>query len=417
MKFVYIGTYLPRQCGIGTFTKNLLNSMTNSDETKKKNNKGIVVAMNGSGQNYDYPEEVKFSINPEYKSYIQAAKYINQCGADICILEHEFGIFDGNSGIYILPLLYRLKIPLIVTFHTILKEPSNNEKLIIKGVCKIAHKVVVMSNKAIGFLNTIYQIPKQKIVLIEHGVPDIQFNHKQVKKEFKLEAKKVILTFGFLSKNKGLETVIKALPKVVKKHPETLYIILGKTHPNVLKDFGEAYRIYLEELTKELGLEKHVRFLNRFPGQQELFKYLHASDIYVSPYLNVAQITSGTLSYAIGVGSAVISTPYWHAEELLANGRGRLFDFKDSEGLSDIFLELLDNPEVLKNLREKALKYGRNTSWPKIGEKYVLLAEEVLFNNFVVQTKKEFMQAPSELPSFSIDYIKTLTEDTVTMTN
>ncbi|OQX96564.1 MAG: glycosyl transferase [Bacteroidetes bacterium 4572_117] len=412
MKFVYIGTYPPRQCGIGTFTNNLLNSMTRSPKVKEKKHTGIVVAMNGEDKEHGYPEEVEFTIKPELKSYIQAAKDINKCGADICILQHEFGIFDGNDGIYVLPLLHRLKIPVIVTFHTVLNKPSYNRKLIVKEICKMAHKVVVMSNKAVDFLSSVYKVPKQKISMIEHGVPNIQFNHKQVKQELKLENKKVILTFGFVSKNKGIETTIKALPDVVKKHPETLYIILGKTHPNILKSSGEEYRDYLESLTKDLGLENNVLFLNKYTDQQELFKYLYAADIYVSPYLNVAQITSGTLSYAIGAGLASISTPYWHAEELLANGRGKLFNFKNSKELSNIFLEILDKPEILKNLREKAKEYGKKIMWPKIGGKYILLAEEVLFHKPDMQAQKEQIPDPLKLQAFSLDHIKTLTDGT-----
>ena len=235
----------------------------------------------------------------------------------------------------------------------------------------MAHKIVVMSHKAIEFLVSIYNVPEEKIVFIEHGVPDIHFNQEKSKKEFKLESKKVLLTFGFIGRNKGIETVIKALPEVVEKHPDVIYIVLGKTHPNVLRHSGEEYRIFLMRLVKSLHLEKHVIFLNEFIDEQDLFKYLSASDIYITPYLNEAQITSGTLSYAVGVGSAVISTPYWHAAELLAEGRGRLFNFNDSDGLATTLTELLDNPEELNELKRKAYDYGRKITWPKTGEKYI----------------------------------------------
>jgi glycosyltransferase involved in cell wall biosynthesis len=213
-----------------------------------------------------------------------------------------------------------LEIPLIVTLHTILKTPSYNEKAVLKEICKMANKVVVMSHKAVQFLTTIYDVPEEKIALIEHGVPDIHFSHEKSKKEFKLENKKVLLTFGFVGRNKGIETVIKALPGAVEKHPKLIYIVLGKTHPNVARHSGEEYRIFLMRLVKNLQLEKHVLFLNEFIDEQDLFKYLYACDIYITPYLNEAQITSGTLSYAVGVGAAVLSTPYWHAEELLERG-------------------------------------------------------------------------------------------------
>jgi len=413
MKIAYIGTYPPRQCGIGTFTRNLLISMANKPKTTKKSNEGFVVALNDHDQVYDYPKEVDLTIRQEHqRDYLSAAKFINFSGADICILEHEFGIFGGHNGVYILPLLYRLEIPLIVTLHTIVKNPSYNEKAVLQEICKMANKIIVMSNKAIEFLISIYNVPEEKIVLIEHGVPDLQFSQELSKKEFNLENKKVLLTFGFVSRNKGIETVIKALPKIIKKYPETIYLVLGKTHPNVIRYSGEEYRIYLQGLIKSFSLENHVFFLNKFVDQEELFKYLYASDIYITPYLNEAQITSGTLSYAIGVGTGVISTPYWHAQELLANGRGRLFNFHDSEELSNILLEFLDNPEILKNHREKAYNYGRKITWPIIGGKYIALSEKILKEKPEVFVKKETIIDPLVLPHFYLDHIKRLTDDT-----
>jgi len=387
--------------------------MANKPKTTKKSNEGFVVALNDHDQVYDYPKEVDLTIRQEHqRDYLSAAKFINFSGADICILEHEFGIFGGHNGVYILPLLYRLEIPLIVTLHTIVKNPSYNEKAVLQEICKMANKIIVMSNKAIEFLISIYNVPEEKIVLIEHGVPDLQFSQELSKKEFNLENKKVLLTFGFVSRNKGIETVIKALPKIIKKYPETIYLVLGKTHPNVIRYSGEEYRIYLQGLIKSFSLENHVFFLNKFVDQEELFKYLYASDIYITPYLNEAQITSGTLSYAIGVGTGVISTPYWHAQELLANGRGRLFNFHDSEELSNILLELLDNPEILKNHREKAYNYGRKITWPIIGGKYIALSEKILKEKPEVFVKKETIIDPLVLPHFYLDHIKRLTDDT-----
>jgi glycosyltransferase involved in cell wall biosynthesis len=413
MKIAYIGTYPPRECGIGTFTMNLYKSMVTNNESTRNSIEGFIVAMNDHEQTYAYPEEVKLTIRQEHqRDYLEAVKFINHSGADICILEHEFGIFGGQSGIYILPLLHRLEIPLIVTLHTILKAPSYNEKAVLQEICKMAHKVVVMSHKAIKFLTGIYNVDKEKIAFIEHGVPDIQFNQQQSKKDFKLENRKVLLTFGILSRNKGIETVIKALPKVIEKYPEVLYMVLGKTHPNVLRHSGEEYRNYLLRLVNSLKLSKHVFFLNEFVVQKELFRYLSASDIYITPYLNEAQITSGTLSYAIGVGSAVISTPYWHASELLADGRGRLFNFNDSDELSEIFMDLLDHPEVMKELRKRAYDYGRTITWPKSGGKYVTLAKKILESKPKVIVEKETTIDPLVLPPFSLLHIKHLTDDT-----
>ncbi|KAB2878612.1 glycosyltransferase [bacterium] len=414
MKLAFIGTYPPRECGIGTFTRNLYHStVTDPAKPTKDPIEGFVVAMNDYEQTFNYPEEVKHTVRQEHqRDYLEAVKFINLSGADMCILEHEFGIYGGQNGIYILPLIYRLEIPLIVTLHTIVKSPSYNEKAVLQEICKMAHKVVVMSHKAIEFLTSIYSVDEKKIVFIEHGVPDIQFNQEQSKKEFKLENKKLLLTFGIISRNKGIETVIKALPRVVEKHPEVLYMVLGKTHPNVLRHSGEEYRNYLQRLTKTLNLDDYVFFMNEFINQKELFKYLSASDIYITPYLNEAQITSGTLSYAIGVGSAVISTPYWHASELLADGRGRLFNFNDSGELSGILLELLDNPKVLKDLQKKASDYGKTLTWPKSGAKYIALVEQILAAKPKVLVKKETSIDPLILPPFSLDHIKRLTDDT-----
>ena len=241
MKIAFIGNYPPRECGIATFTRNLYKSMKKpaTEETGKQVNnssiEGFIVAMNDPDKTYNYPKEVKLSIRQEHqRDYLKAVKFINLSDAEVCVLEHEFRIFGGENGIYILPLLYRLEIPLVVTLHTILKEPSYNEKAILQEICKMANKVVVMSRKAIEFLITIYNVDRDKIVYIEHGVPDFQFIQQQSKHEFRLENRKLILTFGFIGRNKGIETVINALPKVVEKHPEVLYMILGKTHPNVL---------------------------------------------------------------------------------------------------------------------------------------------------------------------------------------
>jgi len=413
MKLAYIGTYPPRECGIGAFTNNLFNSMLVNKRSREKGYEGFVVALNDIDLTYKYPEEVKLTIRQErQEDYLDAVKFINLSGADLCILEHEFGIFGGQSGVYILPLLHRLKVPLIVTLHTILKTPSYNEKAVLKEICKMAHKIVAMSHKAIEFLVDIYNVPEEKIVFIEHGVPDIHFSQEKSKREFKLESKKVLLTFGFIGRNKGIETVIKALPKVVEKHPDVFYIVLGKTHPNVLRHSGEEYRIFLMRLVKNLQLENHVLFLNEFIDEQYLFKYLYASDIYITPYLNEAQITSGTLSYAVGVGSAVISTPYWHAEELLAEGRGRLFDFNDSDKLASTLAGLLDNPEELNGLKRKAYDYGRSITWPKTGEKYVALAENILKKGYKVIAKKDTVMDSLILPPFSLTHINRLTDDT-----
>ncbi|MBK8983737.1 MAG: glycosyltransferase family 4 protein [Ignavibacteria bacterium] len=417
MKTVFIGTYPPRECGIGTFTQNLFKSMTGAfkkeNERESGQDESFIVAMNDFEYNYAYPEEVKLTIRQELQEdYLAAVKYINLSGADCCILEHEFGIYGGQSGVYILPLLHRLEIPLVVTLHTILKTPSYNEKAILQEICKMANRVVVMSRKGIELLINVYEVPEEKIAYIEHGVPDFIFTQEETKKEFKLENKKLLLTFGFISRNKGIETVIKALPKVVEKYPNVLYMVLGKTHPNVLRFSGDEYRSFLNRLIKDLNLEKHVVLINKFVSQKELFKYLHASDIYITPYLNEAQITSGTLSFAVGAGSAVVSTPYWHASELLADGKGVLFDFNNSDELSGVLIELFDKPEKRLKMRKKAYDYGREITHSKTGDKYNTLLEEVVTENFKAEKKEEIPFDLMLLPPFSLAHIKRMTDDT-----
>ena len=413
MRLAYIGTYPPRECGIGTFTQNLTQAMLDFDKQGMQQNEVLVVAMDDNDLKYTYPPEVKLSIRQEQQTdYLKAANFINLSGSDICILEHEFGIYGGLSGVYILPLLHRLNIPIIVTLHTILDTPSYNEKAILKEICKMADKIVVMSQKAINFLINIYEVPQEKIVLIEHGVPDIHFNKEKSKKEFKFNKKKLLLTFGFVGRNKGIETVIKALPDVIKKHPEVLYIVIGKTHPNVLRHAGEEYRNYLQLLIKNLSLQSHVLLLNEFIGETELFKYLSACDVYITPYLNEAQITSGTLSYAMGAGCAVVSTPYWHAAELLTEERGRLFDFNNSEKLAETLNQLLDHPETLEKIQGNAREYGKNITWPKIGKKYLHLCNSLLAFPKQTIVKKETTIDLLLLPPFLLTHIKRLTDDT-----
>ena len=414
MKIAFIGTYPPRQCGIGTFTNNLVKAIVANTDSKIITNHALVVAINENNHQYKYPEEVKHVIRQNHQhDYINAAKFINYSDAEVCILQHEFGIFGGNDGVFILPLLHRLKMPLIVTFHTVLKDPTYTQRSIVEEIGKKATRIIVMSKRAVEFLTNIYGINKEKITLIEHGVPEFkQLPLEEAKQKHELSGKKVLFTFGLLSRNKGIETAINSLPKVVDKHPDLKYIVLGATHPNVLKHSNEEYRDYLLKLVKKLGLENHVQFKNEFVTEDQLFEYLNASDIYITPYLNEAQITSGTLSYAVGAGCAVVSTPYWHAQELLDNDRGRLFDFKNSNELSQILIDLLNDEEKLANISSNAFEYGKKVRWPKIGKQYLYLAEFVS-DNWSINNKTE--KLPIELkmlPTYNLEHIIRLTDDT-----
>lgn len=409
MKIAFLATYPPRECGIGTFTNSLALAMTkNGDEE----NEIIVIAMHDNQEKYAFPPEVKLVIRQEHQTdYLKAADFINR-NADICILEHEFGIYGGNGGVYILPLLHRLHIPLISTLHTILETPSYTEKAILKQICNMSDKLVVMSNKAIQFLEDIYDVPSEKILRIEHGVPDIHFDKEKARTELKFTGKKLLFTFGFIGRNKGIETVIKALPQIIKKHPEIYYVVLGKTHPNVLRSAGEEYRNYLQLLVKKLKLGDHVCLLNEFAEERELFKYLAAADIYITPYVNEAQITSGTLTYAMGSGCVVVSTPYWHAAELLTGNKGCLFDFKDDKALAKVLNKLLDNPKLMESIQEKAEIYGKDIIWPKIGQRYLDLSQELITIPAKVLSKKDTDIDLLLLPPFSLAHISRLTDDT-----
>jgi glycosyltransferase involved in cell wall biosynthesis len=382
MKIAYISTFPPRECGIATFNNNLMNAINDNFPGRKSSlDSGFIVALNDSEslQEYEYPAVVKYIIRQNHQEdYIRAANYINTSNADAVILEHEFGIYGGESGVYILPLINHLEKPLISILHTILKDPSSVQRVIIQGIAAQSSKIVVMSKRAVEFLTTIYDIPEDKIQIIAHGVPDLEAPEvNPVKSLSSFKNRRVLLTFGLLSRNKGLETVIKALPKIVASHPDVTYVVLGNTHPGVIKSSGEEYRDHLKSLAARLKVSKHLSFINKFIAEDELINYLTATEVYVTPYLNEAQITSGTLSYAIGAGAAVVSTPYWHATELLANDRGRLFDFKNADMLANTVNELLDDENVLNELKENAYEYGQRLRWPIISAEFLKLAQDV----------------------------------------
>jgi len=415
MKITYISTYPPRECGLASFNKNLMNAIASNFVNEEAEFPGTVIAMNADeGQEYDYPPEVKFAINQnDPEDYNTAVDFINASDTDACILQHEFGIFGGESGIYILSLINQLKKPLITILHTVLEKPSHQQKIIIQNIAKKSDRVVVMGKIATDLLTRVYNVKREKICYLEHGAPDIEIAHDNpVKADALFANHKVILTFGLLSRNKGLETVVRALPKIVKHHPDVLFVVLGTTHPGIIKNSGEEYREYLIEVAEELNVRDHLVFINRYVSEAELMNYLSAADIYVSPYLNEAQITSGTLSYAIGAGAAVVSTPYWHAKELLADGRGRLFNFKDEKGLAATVNELLDNPESLNHMRNRAYRYGKNLRWPVIGRGYLNIMEEVVNNPDLSERILRQIIDPEIMPEFSLDYVNLLTDST-----
>ncbi len=377
MRIAFISTISPRECGIASFTDNLMPSMLNSDSARSHT--GIAIAMNEPGMEYEYPEEVKFVIHEEIKEdYIKAAEFINK-NADLCMLQHEFNIFGGTDGTYILMLVKELKIPLAANFHTVLQHPTASKRYILQEISKKAQKVIVMSQTALDFCLNVYDIPKKKLAVINHGIPDIHTSLTEARKKLNLPLdNKIIISFGLLTENKGIEIALQALPPVIENHPEVKYLILGKTHPALKKAKGEEYRNWLEKLTQKLNLQKHVFFINKFISNSDLNLYLAATDILITSYKDKDQISSGVLTFAMGAHTAVVSTPFWNAMEILADGRGKLFDFNNSDRLSEILNDLLDHPQKMKEIKLRAYQFGKEITWSKIGPKYVRLAESII---------------------------------------
>lgn len=389
-KIALIGSYYPRKCGIATFTYDLYNAL------QKEENDCQVIALN-DGNEYDYPPEVKWEIKQQnLEDYLKAAKYLNQSGVELVCIQHEFGIFGGKDGQYLLELIKRLKLPVVTTLHTILDTPTSNQKHILRKISISASRVIVMSRMGKRMLSDVYGIDPEKIKIIGHGIPDPkQFIYKNYKEELGIEGKKVLLTFGLLSKSKGIETTLRALPEIIEKHENIVYIILGASHPHVVKNEGENYREYLMQLTHQLGLSSHVIFIDRFVSQQELFGFLQMSDIYVIPYLSEKQITSGTLAYAMATDNAIVSTPFWHAQEALSERKGVFFDFNDSEALSRIIKKLLDNKLLLQRYQKKAAEYASQFDWKVVGEKYLNLFHSAVQRKLIQYFKmKENEQIP-----------------------
>jgi glycosyltransferase involved in cell wall biosynthesis len=326
-----IGNHLPRHCGIATFTTDLLDALA----TEAPELDFWAVVMNDVPEGYPYPDRVRFELNDRNLSdYLLAADFLNMNQIDVVSLQHEFGIFGGKHGSHILEMIQNLRMPVVTTLHTMLNEPNQGQKAIMEEIVRLSARLVVMSHKAKEIMCEVYGAPAERIVLIHHGIPDVPFvDPNYYKDQFGVAGCKVILGFGLVSQGKGIEHMIDALPAIVRSHPDLTYIILGATHPHVKRETGESYRLSLQLRAKERGVENHVIFHNRFVDLNELCEFIGAADIYVTPYLNQEQIVSGTLAYALGAGKATVSTPYWYAEEMLAEGRGRIVPFKDPDAI------------------------------------------------------------------------------------
>ena len=367
-KVVFVCSFVPRKCGIATFTSDLINGVAVSAADAFR---PAVVAMQ-SGPELRYDKPVRFRIRKELEhDYIHAADYVNFSSADVVCLQHEFGLFGGPAGAYINLFLERVNKPVITTLHTVLQSAPGDYLRSLRDVCRASECVVVMNKRGIKMLRDIYGVPAAKIKLIPHGIPDLPFGggsrHKQ---KLGIGRRKVILTFGLLSRHKGIEVMLRAMPSIVKADPSVLYIVLGATHPEVLRSEGQRYKFELEKIVAQLKLSENVVFHNRFVDNRELFEFLSAADVYVTPYLNKEQLTSGTLAFAVGAGKAVVSTPYWAAEELLADGRGKLVHFGDAEELAGTILEIFNNKTVFFSMKTLAYGYARSMIWQKVGQAY-----------------------------------------------
>jgi len=412
-KVAFISSFLPRKCGIATFTSDLINSVTSA---AKGQFQPLVVAMRANND-LRYDDPVKFEIRQNVKSdYICAANYVNFSNVDLVCVQHEFGLFGGEAGSYLSLLLNRLKAPVITTLHTVLDEPSPEYHKSLVDVCNASCRVITMNERGVGMLSETYGVSGKKVELIAHGIPDLPFvDSSYYKHKFGMEGQRTILTFGLLNRNKGIEVMLRAMPAIVKAEPSVLYIVLGMTHPTVLKYDGESYRFSLQRMVKELGLQEHVVFHSRFVSDEELNNFLCAADIYATPYLNKEQLTSGTLSFAVGTGKAVVSTPYWAATELLAEGRGKLVAFGDSDEMGEAIIEILQKDSLFYSLRRRAYDYGRSRTWPKIGQVYWKLfnLKRLPVRISAKGTPSAVETSPSiEVPEPSLGHLKKLTDDT-----
>ncbi|MDB5053906.1 MAG: glycosyl transferase family 1 [Bacilli bacterium] len=367
---VFLGTSLPRECGIATFTQDLMDEFANI----KDFNLPLIIAVNNK-ETYEYGNQVMIQIDQHnLEDYTLAAEKLNNSNADLLMIQHEFGIYGGDSGEYLLAFVETLKIPFMITFHTILTQPTPKQRYIMNKLALLSVKVITMAQNTVIDLTSTYRIPLHKIEVIHHGVPFVKTESREkLKESYGFSNRDIISTFGFLSPGKGIEYGIEAMCGVVEQHPDALYMIWGKTHPVVKKESGEVYRQKLIDLVDELGLNNNVKFIDKLLTQEEVIQSLVMSDIYMTPYLGKDQAVSGTLAFGIGYGRVIISTPYRYAEEMLADGKGLLADFKNSASLKACILELLENPQRKKEMEALTSALGRTMMWSEIAKHYAAL--------------------------------------------
>ncbi len=413
-RIAVIGNYLPRHCGIATFTTDLCSAIAAEYGTARL----LALPVNDTEEGYDYPARVRWSLAQDnVTSYQEAAEFLNFNNIDMVCLQHEYGIFGGPAGSHILHLLRGLKMPVVTTLHTVLREPDPNQLMVMEEIAELSDRLIVMSQLSSQFLQEIFKVPGRKIDMVPHGVPDLPFLDPNFYKDrFGVEGKAVLLTFGLLSPNKGIENVIQALPQILSKHKNVVYIVAGATHPHILRREGDKYRAYLKALAKEMGVEAQVIFHDRFVSPEEMVEFIGAADIYVTPYRYEAQVVSGTLAYALGAGKAIISTPYWHAIELLDDRRGALVPFQNPDAIAQKTIELLDTPAIRHAMRKRAYLFGREMVWKRVAQGYMESFARVRSDR-MESPKVQFSarmthKSLDQLPELKLNHLHQMTDDT-----
>jgi glycosyltransferase involved in cell wall biosynthesis len=409
-----IGNYLPRKCGIATFTTDLCDAIHAEYGTTEL----LALPVNDTPEGYIYPARIRFELSQdELASYRQAADFLNFSNIDLVCLQHEYGIFGGPAGSHILTLLRRLQMPVVTTLHTVLREPDSDQRAVMQEIAVLSDRLIVMSRQSSEIIQEVFHVSSRKIDLIPHGIPDLAFIDPAFYKDaFGTEGKEVLLTFGLLSPNKGIENAIRALPNILSRHSNVVYMVSGVTHPHVLRHEGEKYRQFLHKLAKDLGVESNVIFRNRFVSPAELVELIGAADIYITPYKHKGQVVSGTLAYALSAGKAIISTPYLHAIELLDEERGVLVPFDDPQAIAEKTIELLDNGTARHAMRKRAYLYTRGMVWNRVAQQYMGSFERV-YNERLRNPKATFSARNTEknldrLPAMKLDHMLRMTDHT-----
>jgi glycosyltransferase involved in cell wall biosynthesis len=413
-RIAFLGDYVPRLCGIATFTRDLCEAISKAAPEAEC----YVGAVNDREEGYEYPPRVRFELlEKDVDSYRRAADLLNFNNVGILCVQHEFGIYGGPAGSHLLALLKEVRMPVITTLHTILGEPNTAQRRVMDELTRRSDRLVVMAHKGAAILREVYAVPDGKVDIIPHGIQDMPItNSADSKTQFGVAGRTVLLTFGLIGPGKGIENVIQSLPQIVRNYPKVVYIVLGATHPHLLAREGERYRLSLEWLAEELGVKEHVIFYNRFVTAEDLQEFIAASDIYLTPYLNQAQITSGTLAQVFGAGKAVVSTPYWHAQELLRDGRGTLVPFASPPDIARAVCNYLDHPDLMQRTQETAWHAGREMIWPAVASRYLQSFSNACAHHQVLpRTAFAGLAAADrdhELPTLKLEHLERMTDST-----